>query len=443
MLQWGVIVVTSLSADFTSQYREWRRAYYNRFPEFWGTLPGLKVEEYALYGALVLPPEHVQALRMAASRLYRLMTRLAQVLQQADDQTLRDIGIPEAAIPYAHIVIPEMPAVMCGRYEFLMTAAGPKLLEFNAETPTVVVELFHMNSQVCTDFGLRDPNVHCETQLAQAIQSSIEGALRWLKQRPEQATIIFSSSTDKEERGTTEFYRHLLESRGPLPYQTAYQSLEALRVTDDALLTAEGKRVDVLYKLYPTEYLIKDESSDGTPIGLALLELVRRRQLAIINPPTAFVLQNKALVAVLWALHLAQSDLFTHEEHRWIEQYLLPTYLAPHDAQGQPFIQGRHVIKPVYGREGISITVCHRGEVVEQSDLNFYSDQVMVYQQYTEPPTTTIQTEDGRTEVNLVHNCFVVAGEPSAVGVRAARKLIFDDFSYFLPVCYPDQPVQK
>jgi glutathionylspermidine synthase len=195
--------------------------------------------------------------------------------------------------------------------------------------------------------------------------------------------------------------------------------------------------VDVLYKLYPTEFLIEDKAPDGTLVGLALMELVQKRRLAVINPPIAFVLQNKALVAVLWAMHLAQSNFFTPEEHDWIEQYILPTYLDPHDAQGQPVFGGQHVVKPVYGREGVSVAIRNRDEVVEQSEERLYNNQVMIYQHYVALPTTTIQTEDGLTEVNLVHNCFVVGGVPSAIGVRACQKLILNDYSYFLPICSP------
>src|SRR5581483_4313348 len=291
----GVVMVANSPAtkhssggsNFAQTYREWRRAYYNRFPAFWGTLPGEGVEEYAVYGALEVSREHALELRTASSCLYQLMTRLAIVLQQADDQALIDIGIPLPALPYVHTVMPEMPAVMCGRLEFAMTAEGPKLLEFNAETPTFVVELFHMNGQVCADFGLVDPNPGCQEQLVQAIQSSIGAGISWVEPHPgNSASVVFSSYANrKEERGTTEFYRSLLEQRGNLPYRTSYHGLDELRVTGDCLLTADGERVDVLYKLYPTEHLIEDEAPDGTPVGLALMELVRKRRLAVINPP--------------------------------------------------------------------------------------------------------------------------------------------------------------
>ncbi|WP_161981861.1 glutathionylspermidine synthase family protein [Dictyobacter alpinus] len=424
---------------FAQAYREWRRAYYNRFPTFWGTLPGESVEEYAVYGALEISHEHAEALRNASSRLYTLMTRLALLLQQADNESLIEMGIPVSALPYVHIVMPEMPAVMCGRFEFVMSAEGPKLLEFNAETPTFVVELFHMNGQVCTDFGLPDPNVHCQQQLVQAVRAAITAGLDWIEPQPSgERSVVFSAYAHrKEERITTEFYHQLLLEQGDVPYRTSFRGLHELRVTRNGLFTADGERVDVLYKLYPTEHLMLDEDVDGTPVGLALMELVRKRQLAVINPPISFVLQNKALVAILWALHLAESELFTSEEHAWIEQYVLPTYLSPLDAEGQPIFTGQHVIKPVYGREGSSVTILDQHEVIEHSQWNFYDKQIKVYQQYAGLPTTTIQTEAGLTPVNLVHNCFIVDGTPSAIGVRACQKLIFDDNSYFLPVCSP------
>ncbi|MGH2509376.1 MAG: hypothetical protein ACRDHZ_18510, partial [Ktedonobacteraceae bacterium] len=130
----GVRVVNFLSvhpdADKRNQnYREQRRAYYQQFPAFWGTIAGATLEEYALYETFEISHEQATALRTASARLYQLMTRLGKMLQQADDQMLMRIGVPLCAIPYAHIVVPHMPAVMCGRFEYAMTTEGPKVLE--------------------------------------------------------------------------------------------------------------------------------------------------------------------------------------------------------------------------------------------------------------------------------------------------------------------------
>lgn len=207
-------------------------------------------------------------------------------------------------------------------------------------------------------------------------------------------------------------------------------------VAAESVRTVVGQRIDVLYKLYPTEQLLLDEAPDGTPVGLLLMDLVRKRRLAVINPPIAFILQNKALLALLWALHCTNSPLFSAQEHRWIDRYLLPTTLDPFDEQGCCVFADQYVVKPIYGREGRSITIRLGEAVVEQSKEAPYNDQKMIYQQYVDLPTTRIQTEDGPTIVNLVHNCFIAGGIASAVGVRASRQRIFDDSAYFLPVCY-------
>jgi len=422
-------------------YREWRRSYYDRFPAFWAALPGVEQEEYAVLGALEVTPEQVRELRTAAARLYQLLQRQANVLQWADKSALLDIGIPPCAIPYCQIVIPRMPGTMCGRFEFALTEQGPKLLELNAETPTFVVELFQMNSKFCADFGLIDPNQHARMQLSRAVHASIQAGIAWLKPRLwRRASVVFSAYADiKEEHNTVEFYRQLLGPARRFAYHTSFCRLEDLRVTDDCLLDADGRQIDVIYKMYPTEYLIEDCAPDGTPVGLRLLDLVRRRRLAVLNPPSAFVLQSKALMALLWTAHRAHSELFTSEEHAWLEQYLLPTYFAAHDLQEASNFTGSYVAKPVYGREGASIAIHQGSEILEKSPDDLYDDQLMIYQQHVPLPRTTIPTEMGPTEVNLVHNCFVVAGEPSAIGIRGSRKLILDNDAYFIPVCYPQK----
>jgi glutathionylspermidine synthase len=281
----------------------------------------------------------------------------------------------------------------------------------------------------------------CQKQLTQAIHASVMAGIRWLEPSPRgSASIVFSSFADhREERGTTEFYLGLLGSQmnGDLPYRISYHGLDDLRVTRDCLLTAHGERVDVLYKLYPTADLVKDRAPDGTLVGLALLELVRKRRLAVINPPISFLLSNKALMVVLWAMHLVRNKLFTPEEHMWMERYLLPTYLDASDAQGKPLFPGRYVVKPVYGAEGISVTIRDKYEVIEQNMQHFYDHQRMIYQQYTALPTTTIQMQEGPAAVNLVYNCFMAGNIPSAIGVRASQKLIIAEDAFFLPVCHP------
>ena len=75
--------------------------------------------------------------------------------------------------------------------------------------------------------------------------------------------------------------------------------------------------------------------------------LVESRQLALINPPVAFLLENKAVQAAIW--NFFETGLYFDErERRVIATYMLPTYLDPPG-------EGAYVIKPVHGAEGDSI----------------------------------------------------------------------------------------
>jgi glutathionylspermidine synthase len=85
-------------------------------------------------------------------------------------------------------------------------------------------------------------------------------------------------------------------------------------------------------------------------MGGTMLRLVESRQLAIINPPFSFLLESKALQAVIW--NLADSGTyFTADERKLIRRHMLPTYLDP------PTDNSAYVVKPIYGGEGDTVSV--------------------------------------------------------------------------------------
>ncbi|MBV9282612.1 MAG: glutathionylspermidine synthase family protein [Chloroflexi bacterium] len=419
------------------EYRRRRRQYYARFPDFWATFPGgtEAEEEYAVYGAVEVRREDVAAIRLASDRLMRVMSKVVAWAQVSPDDLLRRMGIPAGALDYARLSIPGMPPTVIGRFEYAMTEGGPKLLELNAETPTLVVELFRMNGQVCRDFGLEDPNAGCADQLRDALQEAIAAGLgpRRGSRRPRH--VVFTSfGGHQEDRGTVTYLLGLLPRTRF--YTVSYCPLEELRVMADRLEDRDGRPIDVLYKLYPTEHLIEDQAPDHVPVGRMVMGLVAAGRLAVINPPVSFLLQCKGLVALLWGLHEAAADIFDRDEHDWIEAHVLPTYLDPADESGRPVFPGAYVAKPVYGREGDSISIRCGAALLEAHPSTTYADQTYVYQQCASLPRMSLLTEKGQRDLNVVFSCFVVGGHASAVGMRAGPARILDDNAYFVPLCY-------
>ncbi|MEJ8545599.1 glutathionylspermidine synthase family protein [Brevibacillus borstelensis] len=380
-------------------------------------------EEYALADIRLVTDEFRQELSYATSQLDRVFAKAVPVLQKADDTLLLELGVPEPALRAVRTVIPQVPATVVGRFDFAQTTEGLKMLEYNSDTPTGIVEAFCVNEYACRFFGRKNPNRGMEQGIARAFQNMLEAYRR----QGYQTEHIWFSSLDwhEEDKGTT---LYLLKKSG-LPARFA--GLEQLRVCEDRLYVLDGEDltpVDVLYRLHALEKLAGERDEDGYPTGAHVLQLIADKKLAIINPPSAFLLQSKAIQALIWNLHEAD-EFLTHEEHGIISSYMLPTYFENRFAGAAPY-----VTKPVFGREGGGVALFDAdGTVAEKDQEEFYWDQQMMYQKRVELPVVTVSTSDGQREGRLLWGSFLIGGEPSAIIARVGGP-ITNNMSYYLPV---------
>ena len=99
--------------------------------------------------------------------------------------------------------------------------------------------------------------------------------------------------------------------------------------------------------------MLKEKDSEKKSRGLWLIELVLSKKLFIINPPSAFLMENKAVMSVLWGLH-EENAFFTEEEHVWIEEYFLTSYLEADTflANNEPYVE-----KSIFGSEGATVKI--------------------------------------------------------------------------------------
>jgi glutathionylspermidine synthase len=164
------------------------------------------------------------------------------------------------------------------------------------------------------------------------------------------------------------------------------------------------------------------DADDGTPLGPLLFDLVLRRELALLNPPSGFLLQSKAVQAVVWGLY-ERNEVFDEHEREAIARSFLPTYCDPP-------AEGPYVVKPALGREGASVEIVAaslrtgRGPAPEAAP---------VYQRYVPMPRATVMTERGPRECCVLDTVFVVAGEATAVGRRLGGP-VTDGAAYFTAI---------
>ena len=387
----------------------------------WDSMYG---EEYALASVFPISEELRSELAQASEALGGVFTRTVQVVMQAGDELLAELGLPEASWAAIRTSLPEMLPTLIGRFDFAATPDGLKMLEFNAETPTDIVEAFYVNGKVCDYFGVQNPNAGMMADLKQAFHRAIDV---YREQGFAVDNIVFSSvDWHEEDAGTTKF---LLAQSG---LSAEFVPLSQLRVYNDRVQVWDGIEhapVDLMYRLHPLEKMAEERDPDGYPTGPHVLDIAARGKLALINPPAALIAQSKALQALIWNLH-ESNKFFSSAEQATIQNYLLPT-----------FFENRfsglcaYVTKPIYGREGGAVTVFGPdGAPWARDEEPEYWNQPVIYQQYAELPQITVDTLNGLYCGRMIFGSFLINGRGSAAVARVGSR-ITGNMAYYQPLC--------
>lgn len=393
-------------------YHTKRQNFYGKIDGFWADLYG---EEYALFDIKLLDKEEVEKIRVISERVGSIFFKVCSLLRRVPDETLLEMGYPKETLSFIRLKSLLAESVI-SRLDLIPYKNTYKCIEINADTPTFIKELFHVNGRVCREFGVGDPNEGMEKLLRKTVQNSIGENLH----------VVFTAHGDNiEDRETVLYLQEGLMAK--------FTPLDQLQIERGiGLFDEDGKKIDVLYRqTFPIESLITDEDESGNPIGLWLLELVEQKKLHIINPPSSFLLQNKSVQSVIWGLHEERHSFFTEKEHEWIDEYFLPTYL-----EADPFLQKGlpYVKKPTFGREGDTVQIFNQnGQLIHADEQTSYTQYTAVYQQYVEHPTITFNSEKGRQEGKVLVGCFLLNGMPAALGLRVGGT-ITNNLSYYLPV---------
>ncbi|WP_146553749.1 glutathionylspermidine synthase family protein [Rummeliibacillus sp. SL167] len=395
-----------------------RQQFYGKMESFWADLYG---EEYALYDIKLLSKTEVSRIRLISERIGSIFFKIGSLLRKVPDETLLEMGFPRETLSFIRLKTLSTESVIA-RLDLIPYKNSYKCIEINADTPTFIKELFDVNGLVCQEFGVEDPNKGMDRLLGKVVHDSI-----YQSTANKSPHIVFTAHEDNIEDRETVLYLQ----NGISP--SKFTPLHKLQIQKDVgLFDEEGVKIDVLYRqTFPIESLIMDEDEEGNPIGSWLLKLVEEKKLAIINPPSSFLLQNKVVQAVIWGLHEEHHPFFTEEEHLWMDEYFLPTYLEP-----DVFLQKglSYVKKPAFGREGDTVEIFNgNGQLIHADAQESYSEYVPVYQQWIKHPPITFNSEKGQQQGNLLLGCFLLNGQSAALGYRVGGP-ITDNLSYYLPV---------
>ncbi len=280
-----------------------------------------------------------------------------------------------------------------GRFDFAFDGtAPPKLLEYNADTPTAlleasVVQWYWMQQAIAPGEPAADQFNSLHEKL---IANWRALAVTWSANTP----VHFSCAGDSDEDcGNLDYLRDVATQAG---VTTKFIAIEDIGWNDasGAFLDTDDVEISVLMKLYPWEWMAAEA------FGPHLLSA----RIRVIEPAWKMLLSNKGLLPILW-------ELFPDHPN------LLPAYFNP----GR--IAGDWVEKPLLSREGANVAI-HRGNATVAADGD-YGGEGRIFQAYVPIP----RFGDDYTTIGS----WVIGDEPAGIGLREDASEITRNTSRFVP----------
>ncbi|MGA5701405.1 glutathionylspermidine synthase family protein [Peterkaempfera bronchialis] len=348
------------------------------------------------YYSFTLP--EVEALEETVEELHALCLKAAAHIVAED--RFAELGITDpvvaASVAESWRRRAEQPSLYA-RFDLRYDGTGPaKLLEYNADTPTSLVEAaspqwFWMEE--------RFPGADQWNSLHDRLVAA------WQRQAdllPPGHPVHFAHSHDDELGEDQMTVVYLMETA-----RQAGLATRSIAMEDIGWDPLSGRFVDdrygflrTVFKLYPWEWLVADGFG---PQAVRTADLGGGSGSTLwIEPLWKMLLSNKALLAILWELHPGHPNL-------------LPAHLdGPRDLT-------RWVAKPLLGREGAGIVVHDGTGPAPETDPQ---------ERYCWQQLAPLPDFDGN---RVVLGAWVVGDEAAGLGIRESAGLITDEYARFLP----------
>jgi glutathionylspermidine synthase len=331
----------------------------------------------------------VDTLERATNELHEMC--LAAVQHVIDRDRFAEMGIPAAAVPAIKWAWEAEPPSIYGRFDLAYDGVNPpKMLEYNADTPTALLEAAVVQWHWLQE---RFPS-------ADQFNSIWEGLVElWQELRRDRhlkGTLVHFAHVDTlEDLMTVTLLRDTAQEAGLV---TEGLHMKDIGWDDQGkfFVDLQDRRIWTLFKLYPWEWLLAE------PYANQLLASYSETQW--IEPIWKTVLSNKAILAMLWEMYPDHPNL-------------LPAYLG-----GSRDLKD-YVRKPLLSREGANLLI-KQGGTLTRTDGD-YGAEGYVFQQFFPLPEM-----DG---CRPVIGSWVIDGNARGIGIRESDGLVTDNFSRFVP----------
>jgi len=335
---------------------------------------------------LVMTLQAAETLEAAANEMHAMCLHACSEIVTRG--WLDRLSLPEEAARLAEASWRMEDTYLYGRFDFAWDGNGqPKLLEYNADTPTSLLEAAVVQWQWLEDVAPESDQLN-----------SIHEALvdQWKMERAQ--LIHFACVWESEEDRQTIAY--LAETAEQAGKQVELMDMSEIGLSPEGRFTDTRERpIERLFKLYPWEWMAKEDF-----FGEVALERDR-----FLEPAWKMMLSNKALLAILWELNPGH-DL------------LLPAFLDERALRSSGI--SRWVEKPLFGREGAGVNIMNHGRTVT-SGIPHQGLEPRVYQQQTE-----LFKAGG---LHFVWGLWMIGDECRGLSARGDTSAVTGNLSRFVP----------
>jgi glutathionylspermidine synthase len=345
--------------------------------------------------AYTLTSDEVYEMEASARVLMEMLVEAGDYI--IDQNLFSQMGIPDTAVPRIKETWESEPPMLYGRFDFAYGPEGFKLLEYNADTPTALVETAVQWHWVQDVYGAGGDQWNMVHELL---------VQRWKELLPrlpgDRLYLLHTNAENSGEDFMTVGY--LVETAREAGLNSELLPIEQIGLDPErGFVDDQGRPMRSVFKLYPWEWMVHEEFAE------AALERMGDEQgeTTWIEPIWKMLWSNKGILPVLWRLYPGHPNL-------------LPAYFEDeaHDLTS-------YVRKPLLAREGANATIVIDGDEADRGPDQGYGEEGFVVQQYTD-----LGDYDGNRPVLGV---WTVDMEPAGLGIRESDGLVTNNLSRFVP----------
>lgn len=333
----------------------------------------------------------VDELEAAAEELHARCLDAVDYVSGRPDVMTR-MGIPERYHSYIRRSWERQDPTLYGRFDLAYDGTSPpKMLEYNADTPTLVIE-----TALVQWFWLQD-TMEGADQFNSLHEKLLERFQRIADRMPVPQRFYLAGYANMEEERQTCVYLQDLAMQAGL--ETAFIDLPKIGWDGEEFVDEQYRAIKSWFKLYPWEWMMTDEFGEHTLLDSS----------GIVEPVWKCLLSNKGILPVLHQMFPDHPNIL---RAAWTPEELgLDAYVS----------------KPMLGREGSNVEMWENGRISTSTHGTYHGDNIF-------QEKARLFNQDGH---NAVLGCWMVDDKAAGMIIRDSDRAIVQGTSRIVPHWFP------